>query len=61
MNFNNIMIGSQNPQALTEYYTRLFGEPGFRDESYTGWQIGEGFISIGPHSEVTGKNPQPAG
>jgi len=59
MNFNNILIGSENPGALVEYYTKLFGEPGFRDSDYAGWQIGSGFVSIGPHSEVHGKNPQP--
>lgn len=26
---------------------------------YTGWIIGSGFVAVGPHSEVSGKNPQP--
>jgi predicted enzyme related to lactoylglutathione lyase len=59
MNFNNILIGSENPEALVEYYTKLFGAPGFQDGGYAGWQIGSGFVSIGPHSEVHGKNAQP--
>jgi predicted enzyme related to lactoylglutathione lyase len=59
MNFNSIMIGSEDPARLTEYYTKLFGEPGFSDESYSGWQIGTGFVTVGPHSEVTGKNASP--
>ena len=59
MNFNSILIGSENPEALVEYYTRLFGAPGFEEGGYAGWQIGSGFISIGPHSEVHGKNAQP--
>ena len=59
MNFNNILIGSENPEALVEYYTKLFGEPGFQDGGYAGWQIGSGFVSIGPHSEVHGKNAHP--
>lgn len=59
MNFNNILIGSENPQALVEYYTKLFGEPGFNDGGYAGWKFGDGFVSIGPHSEVHGKNAQP--
>ena len=29
MNFNSLLIGSENPQRLVEYYTKLFGEPGF--------------------------------
>lgn len=59
MNFNSILIGSEDPQRLVEYYTRLFGEPAFADESYSGWQFGNGLISIGPHSEVHGSNAEP--
>jgi predicted enzyme related to lactoylglutathione lyase len=59
MNFNNILIGSEDPQRLADYYTRLFGKPTMEDGGYTGWLIGSGFVAVGPHSEVTGKNPQP--
>jgi len=59
MNFNSILIGSENPAALLDYYTKLFGEPGFNDGTYFGWQLGSGFLTIGPHSEVHGKNPEP--
>ena len=59
MNFNNILIGSADPQRLADYYTKLFGEPAMSDGGYTGWMIGSGFVAVGPHSEVTGKNPQP--
>ena len=27
MNFNNILIGSENPERLKDYYTKLFGKP----------------------------------
>ena len=59
MNFNNILIGSANPDALVEYYTKLLGEPAMSEGGYPGWQIGSGFISVGPHSEVSGKNAHP--
>ena len=59
MNFNNILIGSENPDRLVEYYTRLLGEPTMAEGGYTGWLIGTGFMSVGPHSEVHGKNDQP--
>ncbi len=59
MNFNNILIGTDNPERLVQYYTRLFGAPGFQDGGYTGWQFGSGYVSIGAHSEVSGRNPQP--
>ena len=59
MNFNNILIGSEDPQRLMEYYTRLLGAPGFSEGPYTGWQIGTGFVAVGPHSEVKGRNTAP--
>ena len=59
MNFNNILIGSADPVRLVEYYTKLLGEPAWADGGYAGWQIGSGFVAVGPHSEVTGENNQP--
>ncbi len=29
------------------------------DGGYTGWQIGSGWLSVGPHDQVTGKNTHP--
>ena len=59
MNFNSILIGSQDPQRLATYYTRLLGEPGFQDGGYTGWTIGSGVVTVGPHDQVKGRNAQP--
>ena len=59
MNFNSILIGSEDPQRLVEYYTKLLGEPLYSDGSYSGWQIGSGVVSVGAHSEVKGKSQQP--
>jgi predicted enzyme related to lactoylglutathione lyase len=59
VNFNNILIGSDNAERLAEYYTKLFGEPGFSEGGYTGWQIGQGFVTVAPHDQVHGKNTQP--
>ena len=59
MNLNSILIGSADPQRLTDYYTRLFGAPGWNDGGYSGWQLGSGFVTVGPHDEVTGTNTQP--
>ena len=59
MNFNSILIGSEDPKGLVDYYTRIFGQPTMSDGGYTGWLIGSGFLVIGPHSEVHGKNDAP--
>jgi predicted enzyme related to lactoylglutathione lyase len=59
MNFNSVLIGSEDPKRLSDYYTQLLGTPGFESGGYTGWEIGSGFLTVGPHSEVTGQNAQP--
>jgi predicted enzyme related to lactoylglutathione lyase len=59
MDFNNILIGSEDPQPLVDYYTKLFGAPTMSEGGYTGWQLGSGFVAIGPHDQVKGKNAHP--
>ena len=59
MNFNSILIGSDDPQRLVDYYTKLLGPPAMQDGGYTGWEIGSGFVSIGAHDQVTGRNAHP--
>ena len=59
MDFNSLLIGSEDPARLAEYYTKIFGEPAMTYEAYTGWQLGSGFLTVGPHSEVHGKNVAP--
>jgi len=59
MQFNGILIGSDDPARLIAYYTKVLGEPGYADDSYSTWMLGSGSISIGGHSEVHGSNPQP--
>ena len=49
MNLNGILIGSEDPQRLTEYYTRLFGQPGWSGGDFVGWQLGSGYVTVGPH------------
>ncbi len=59
MNFNSILIGSDNAPRLAEYYTKLFGKPGWDDFGFVGWQIGTGGITVGPHDQVHGQNGEP--
>ena len=59
MNFNSLLIGSENPQRLVEYYSKLLGKPAFEGDGYASWQIGAGWVSVGPHDEVHGQNAQP--
>jgi predicted enzyme related to lactoylglutathione lyase len=59
VNLNSVLVGSADPQRLKDYYTRLFGTPGWNEGGYSGWQIGTGFVTVGPHDQVSGSNPQP--
>jgi predicted enzyme related to lactoylglutathione lyase len=59
MTINSIMIGSENPQKLSEYYTKLFGKPMMEDGGYTSWQIGNSGLTVGAHDGVKGKNAHP--
>jgi predicted enzyme related to lactoylglutathione lyase len=59
VNLNSILIGSADPQRLADFYSRLFGSPGWNDGGYSGWQIGTGFVTVGPHDQVTGRNAEP--
>jgi predicted enzyme related to lactoylglutathione lyase len=59
MNLNSILIGSENPQALKEYYGKVFGKPVFEDGDFSGWQIGGGYVTVGSHDQVKGRNSDP--
>jgi predicted enzyme related to lactoylglutathione lyase len=59
VNFNSVLIGSEDPKRLTDYYIKLFGKPAMEDSGYSGWQIGNGWITVGPHDQIKGRNPQP--
>jgi predicted enzyme related to lactoylglutathione lyase len=59
MNLNSILIGSDQPERLAEYYTKLFGDPMWNENGYVGWMIGTGGITVGPHDQVKGQNAEP--
>jgi predicted enzyme related to lactoylglutathione lyase len=59
MKFNSILIGSEDPKRLAAFYTKLFGKPVWDEGGYTGWQLGSGFVTVGPHDQVKGRNAQP--
>ena len=46
MNLNGIMIGSDDPKNLAEYYTKLFGKPTWEDGGFNSWQIGSGYLTV---------------
>jgi hypothetical protein len=61
MNMNGILIGSEDPSRLVNHYTKLLGAPSFEEEGYTSWRIGSGWVTVGPHDQVKGRNATPVG
>jgi len=59
LNLTTVMLGSEDPKRLSEFYSKVLGEPGWEDSGYTGWMAGSGMLMIGPHSEVKGSNGEP--
>ena len=59
MDFNNILIGSEHPEQLIAFYTKLFGAPTWSEGGYVGWLIGRGAVTVGAHDQVKGMNAQP--
>lgn len=63
MSLDTIMLGSEEPKKLADFYTKVLGAPNpeWSDEEngWFGFQAGTGGLAIGPHSEVKGRNQQP--
>lgn len=60
LNLNSIMIGSENPKALVEFYEKVVGKkPDMVDKDWGGFVIGSCFLGIGPHDKVHGKATNP--
>lgn len=59
LTLNSVMLGSDDPKTLAEFYTKVLGEPGWQDSGFVGWQVGSGSLMIGAHSEVKGRNEMP--
>lgn len=60
LSFRSIMIFSEDPDKLANFYKEVFQkDPDMDEEEYKGFMVGSGFISIGPHDKVHGKNSNP--
>jgi predicted enzyme related to lactoylglutathione lyase len=58
--FTSVMIGSEQPDALADFYAGVFGRPAdMKEGGFSGWGFDRAFFSIGGHSEVKGQSAQP--
>lgn len=60
LNFNSVLIFSENPEYLLEFYKKVFGrDPDWTGGDFSGFKVGDGYITIGPHDKVQGKSQSP--
>ena len=59
LSLRSVLIGSENPASLAEFYGKIFGEPVWSGGDFQAWEAGDGFVTVGPHNEVKGANTSP--
>lgn len=60
LNLNSLMIGSENPKALAEFYEKVLQKKADMSEGdWSGWSVGSSYLSIGGHDKVMGKATNP--
>ncbi len=54
------MIGSTQVEKMAKFYEEVIGKkPDMEQDGWYGWQIGSCFLTLGEHSEATGKSKEP--
>lgn len=59
LKLNNVMLGSDEPEKLVEFYASVFGPSPWSDAGFTGWDLGGVYLMVGGHSDVKGRNESP--
>ena len=60
LNLNSILVFSENPERLRDFYEKVFDrKPDMSEGGYYGFLVGQCFINFGPHDKVKGKNQYP--
>ncbi len=60
LNFNSILLSTENVKKLSDFYSKVFDKkPDMDEETYKGFLVGNCFLSIGFHDKVKGKSQNP--
>src|SRR6266568_5986414 len=60
LKFSSFLLFSETPDKLAEFYKKVFEkEPDWDEGGYSGFQLGEGMLIVGPHDKVHGENKTP--
>ena len=60
MEIMGVMIGSENPTSLGQFYEKVFGPAAMHEGDWYGFDLGGVYYMIGSHSEVHGTSKEPA-
>jgi predicted enzyme related to lactoylglutathione lyase len=61
LNLNSVIVFSENPSVLVDFYNQVFQtKPDWSEGELYSWTVGQSFFTVGPHSEIKGKNKEPA-
>jgi predicted enzyme related to lactoylglutathione lyase len=60
LNLNSLLLFSEKPGELAAFYSKILEKkPDWDEMEFKGFQIGSGFLTIGPHDKVHGRNEHP--
>lgn len=59
LNLNSVLVSSEDPKPLYEFYTKIFGDPVWDQDGFKSWEAGSGALTVGPHDKVKGKSKEP--
>jgi len=60
LDFNSILVFSEDPKRLAGFYEKIFQKnPDWTEGDYFGFMVGKGFLTIGPHDKIQGRNKHP--
>ncbi len=61
MNFNSVLLSSEEPKRLIEFYGRVLDQAAtsWGEDDWGGYKAGSGWLTIGPHDKVEGKAREP--
>lgn len=60
LNFNSIMINTDNLKRLSEFYSKVFDKkPEMEEEGYSGFMVGSAFFGLGYHDKIHGQANDP--
>jgi predicted enzyme related to lactoylglutathione lyase len=55
-----VMVNSEQPTVLGTFYNQIFGDAGWHEGEWYGYDVNGGSFMVGPHSEVHGASKEPA-